>query len=72
MDIEQTIKEYFKDNPKKSSRVPSVVHHTWEEDGQKYSSWTVDTGTNILRTGDGGIELFNKAMEKAINEMLSP
>ncbi len=45
------------------------VNYKWEdEEGNKYSSWKIGKG---LYTGDGGMELFRKAMiEQANKEQL--
>lgn len=38
----------------------------WEEDGEKFSSWTFKTPTLILHTGDGGAGLMMEAFENEI------
>ena len=53
----------MKDEPK-VTREPSVKHYEWEEDGKKYSMWRIDTGSMVLNTGDGGMELFEKALKE--------
>ncbi len=44
------------------------VNYRWEdEDGNKYSSWKIGKG---LYTGDGGMELFRKAIVEQVNKEL--
>ncbi len=65
-DIEREVSEAFygKDNPNKARRAPSVTHYEWEEDGKRYSSWRIDTGSSIANCGDGGMDLFLKALKE--------
>ena len=68
-DIRETLNGFWKENPKEP-REPKITHYEWEEDGQKYSSWKIDTGNSILNTGDGGMELFLKAFKEGFNKPL--
>lgn len=47
-----------------TNNIPSITHNIWEEDGQRYSSWTINTGNTTLHTGDAGMELINKEFLK--------
>lgn len=42
-------------------------HHTWEEDGIQYSAWEISEG---MFTGDGGWEMFNKAMQEEAEKIV--
>ncbi len=46
-------------------RLGSVEHYVWEEGGQKFSSWKIDTGKYYVNTNDAGMELFEKALLEA-------
>lgn len=39
-----------------------IKHYVWEEDGQKFSAWKIGN----LMTGDGGYEMFLKALHKEL------
>lgn len=52
----------------KHNREPKITHYEWEEDGKQYSSWKIDTGEMILSCGDGGMDLFQKAVRDRINQ----
>lgn len=43
------------------TRVPSVTHYT----APGISAWTIDSGSSIITIGDGGIEMFEKALQEA-------
>lgn len=65
-EVEEVIKDilYGKENDTDTKpRVPSIKHYEWEEDGEKFSSWKIDTGDMILNCGDNGMELFEKALK---------
>ena len=56
--LEEAIKSYFKENPKKLDDF-SPKHYTGtNEDGTKYSYWKIGN----LITGDGGKELYDKTL----------
>lgn len=45
-------------------------HNTWEENGEKYSSWSYTNGLHTLfTTGDGGKEEFDRIMKEEINKL---
>ena len=54
-DVEEIVKEI---------RLPSIEHHEWYEDNVRYSAWKIDTGDNIVWTGDGGKAMFDEAIKK--------
>lgn len=62
--IEDAYQEIIDKRIANGERIPSIKHDVWEEDGQKYSMWTIDTGNNITITGNGGMEMFNKAIKE--------
>lgn len=66
--IEDAFNEIIKAEEAKGNKMPSIKHNVWEEDGQKYSMWTIDTGKSIAITGDAGIEMFNKAIKEWVNK----
>lgn len=70
--LTKDIEEFYnkKSLEEKIPKLPSIKHCKWEEDGKKYSSWIIDTGKSILRTGDGGMELFIEALEKQLKNEL--
>ncbi len=50
-------------------RIPSVTNQKWtDEEGNNYSSWKIDNGRDIIHTGDGGMELLQKAFEDAVEK----
>lgn len=53
-------------NAIKGMEFPSMVNTKWEEDGEKYSSWTINTGGHSIITGDGGAELFRETIRKEL------
>lgn len=66
--IEDAFNEIIKAEKAKGNREPSIKHDVWEEDGQKYSMWTIDTGKNVARVNDAGMELFDKAIKEWVNK----
>lgn len=50
-------------------------HETWEENGEKFSSWefrspgSSDSRSLVVRTGDGGAEIMMKEFLKQANEL---
>ena len=57
----------FYNNPNtkpKKTREPSIKHNTWEEDGQRYSAWTIDNGSTIMITGDASMEQLSNTMKE--------
>lgn len=63
-DIEDAMSQLMMKGEPKVTRIPSIKHYVWEEDGQKYSSWKIDTGSSIINCGDTGMELFEKALKE--------
>lgn len=67
-DIKRALAEVIKKQDKKENRIMELhpfgwVHHTWEEDGQQYSSWSFyNNGVCQLTTGDKGKEEFDRLM----------
>lgn len=65
MNIESKLEEEIR-----KLRLPSIKHYEWEENGKKYSSWKIDTGSGILNCGDGGMKLFEEALKNKLNETI--
>lgn len=65
--LRSVYEDLFYNKPITKTREPSIEHYEWEEDGQKYSSWKIDTGSAVIWTGDAGKELFDKALKEQIN-----
>lgn len=59
--INEEVKKFLK---------PSITHYEWEEDGKKYSSWKINTGSYTINTGDAGMKLFEEAMKKQFEKYL--
>lgn len=48
---------------------PWIRHYEWvDEEGRQCSSWEINTGKSIFRTGDAGMEMFNKALQKELDK----
>lgn len=72
-EIEKALSEVFYNRvgENKSTRAPSIKHYEWEEDGKKYSSWKIDTGSAIINCGDAGMEHLEKAVKKQIKSEIN-
>jgi hypothetical protein len=67
-DLKAKVDEFFNmEDIKKKLKESFVKHYVWEEDGQRYSAWEIGKG---IMTGDGGYEMFVKALEQHANEIL--
>lgn len=62
-EIEEHLKGYEK-------QFPFITHYQWEENGEKFSSWKIITGTNTIRTGDGGMKMIEEAFKKEAEKYL--
>ena len=44
-----------------------VTHNQWvDRSGREHSSWTIRCGNTVMETGDGGMELYEKALRDAL------
>lgn len=78
--IKKALEEAFKKQDKKENRIMELhpfgwLHHTWEEDGQQYSSWSFyNNGVCQITTGDKGKEefdnIFKQKAEKSMFEYI--
>lgn len=68
-DIEAAFRSFEKENPK-PSHSPKVTHYEWEENGEKFSSWKIDTGSNVLNCNDAGMKMFEKALTESLTKKL--
>lgn len=59
--IEEAMKDF-------SKGLPHIVHNEWEEDGERYSAWTINGPGFSMTTGDGGIKLYNEALKKELSK----
>lgn len=63
--IKKAIKEaFFGKEPIKKRGMASITHHEWEEDGQIYSMWKINTGMSSCWCNDAGKKLFDEEMLK--------
>lgn len=68
---EEILMEYLKDcgeNMKKTMKYNPLEypkHYVWEDENGQYSAWEIVPG---MVTGDGGMELFSKALKEQLNE----
>lgn len=58
---------HFQNYPVDTNFLEYPKHYVWEEDGVRYSSWEISPG---VFTGDNGKEMFNKAMEEELKNIL--
>ena len=69
--IKKDIEEFFG----KEEYQNFAKHNTWEENGEKFSSWefrtpgSSDSRSLVVRTGDGGAEIMMKEFLKQANEL---
>lgn len=59
-------KDRMADNP----RIPDIKHYEWEEDGQQFSSWRIDTGSMVLHTGDRGKAEFDRIFKEEMEKLI--
>lgn len=71
-DIEKVLKDtMFPDNPSKSNEPLSIKTYEWSDENGSYRMHEISGGGMTLRTGDGGLEEFNKAMKDEANKLLN-
>ena len=68
-DIKKIFDGIFK-NRSKSGNYHGWVHSEWEENGEKFSSWTIKTEVGTFTTGDGGKREFDKIFQDEIENYL--
>lgn len=59
-------------SPDRKMKLPlEWKHYEWEENGEQFSCWKLTAGglMNVLTTGDGGKEKFDKLMKEEFSKL---